>query len=306
MTQVLTAPGYRMLRRRQGPRSEITAWTPRSRARMCRRLAELDWSPFTLSGVVPVFVTLTYPGDWLTVAPEGSVVKAHLHALVKRWEGSWPGCQFVWKLEFQRRGAPHLHLFAAVRPDLRAGEIRAVTQVRRRPAVGDGQRFTYWVRQVWADIVGHPDEAERSKHEAAGTRVDFGEGLRATDPKRIGVYFTKHAQFAAKEYQHEVPAEWRAPGKGPGRFWGVVGLERTAAAVVLTDTEHVVIARTLRRHAAAQDVTHEVRHGARRRKVRRRVGRLRYGYGFVCVNDGPGLAVRLAELAVMSRTARPP
>lgn len=292
---VLSAPRWRQQLARSGPRGEVIEWTPGSRGRMIRRLAELDWSPFTTPGIMPVFVTLTYPGDWLTVAPEGRAVKRHLAALERRWRRAWPGCWYVWKLEFQRRGAPHLHLYAAVWPGLRAGETREVTQVRRRPAVGDGLYFGPWLKAVWADIVAHPDPDERRRHERAGVRVDWGEALRATDPKRIAVYFTKHGQFAAKEYQHQVPVEWQAPGMGPGRFWGVVGLERVAVSVVVTDTERVQLARTLRRWHHAQGITRLVRHGRRRRQVRRRAGRLRYGLGFVCANDAPALAQQLAR-----------
>jgi len=312
MAEVFTAPTAR-LAARTGPRGQITAWTPRSRSRMVRRLAELDWAPFAAPGVVPAMVALTYPGDWLPVAPTGQAVKAHLAALVRRWQRAWPGCWLVWKLEFQARGAPHVHLFAVAWPTLPAGVIRGVTQARQRPAVGDGLYFTRWIKAAWADIVAHPDPAERAKHESQGAHVDWAEGLRSVDPKRVGVYFTKHAQYAVKEYQHQVPPEWQLPGAGPGRFWGVAGLDRVAVPVVLTDTEWLLLQRTLRRHHRAQRVRrtaqplrHVVRHGRRGRKVHRRTGRLRYGLGFITTNDAPRLALDLARLVQATRDERTP
>ncbi len=65
------------------------------------------------SEALPAMITLTYPGDWLTVAPSADAVKrVHFKALAKRWQRNWGHpLRCVWKLEFQRRGAPHLHLF---------------------------------------------------------------------------------------------------------------------------------------------------------------------------------------------------
>lgn len=283
---------------------EITGWSRRSRARMVRRLAELDWSPLVGPGRIPAMITLTYPADWETVAPSGRVVKDHLRALQLRWRRAW-GVPLigVWKLEFQRRGAPHIHIFT-VPPHGRAGELRRMTRVRRRAAVGDGLPFREWLSAVWADIVGHPDPEERRRHLAAGTGVDFAEGMRASDPRRLAVYFTKHGTYRDKEYQHEVPEAWRRPGHGPGRFWGYWGLKVATAAVELDWDHYVTLARTLRRYARSQGALAVVavrrvdrRTGVvRERRVRRRVRRLRHQAGFLVVRDGPSLAAALARL----------
>ena len=90
---------------------KITGWSRRSRARMVATMAELDLAPLLMQQDEPAMVTLTYPGDWEAVAPHGPAVKAHLRAFFKRFERAW-GMPWrgVWKLEFQRRGAPHFHL----------------------------------------------------------------------------------------------------------------------------------------------------------------------------------------------------
>jgi hypothetical protein len=309
-------------KRERKKRAEVTSWTRKSRAKMTLTLASLDWSYLEQATGLPAMVTVTYPGDWLPVAPSGQAVKAHLDALRRRWERAWgEPLTGAWKLEFQARGAPHVHIGPVVIPLGRAGEWRRDLKQRNRLGVGDGLTFHKWLSLVWADIVAHPDPGERERHERAGTGVDYTEGLRCADPKRLAIYFSKHGSRRDKEYQNTVPDEWREPGKGPGRFWGYWNLKPCRAMVELGREEHLLMSRALRHLSersavwnpdtrrvetvkATRDVvvfrrrtdplTGEV--WVRKRKVRRPVRRLKYHRGFVCVNDAPRLAVELARL----------
>jgi hypothetical protein len=296
-----------------GPSRSITEWSRKSRSRMFRAFCELDYAPLLEREGIPAMVTLTYPGDWLTVAPDGATVKKHLKALRKRWERAWGlPVLAVWKLEFQRRGAPHVHFFTVV-PDGRTSA---------------GKQFREWLSAAWSAVVNHPDPDEYRRHLAAGTGVDYAAGLRSSDPRRIAVYFSKHGLYAAKGYQNEVPLEWQEPGKGPGRFWGVWGLERCAKAVEVTPQAATAASRVMRRWARAQGITHEVtvwrtrggvpvsaypeveglagammveaRGRARRRKVRRPVKRMYRGRGWISLNDGPVFALEVARYLEMS------
>jgi hypothetical protein len=281
---------------------------------MVLRLAELDWSPVVGTGLIPGMLTLTYPGDWLTVAPDSASMDRHLRAFCRRYERAWGHPLVIaWKKEYQRRGAPHWCGFMA--------PPRGPAAAHKRPAVGDGMLFHRWIKAVWADVVDHPDPEERRKHELAGANIDFAEGMRSSDPKRIAVYFTKHGQFRAKEYQNHPPPEWQEAG-GCGRFWGYRGLHRAVVTVELGPAEYLTAARTLRRWARAQHVTRQVSaprarggradpqrrdviglagaqlldaHRVKRRTVRRRARYLHRGGGFVCVNDGPAMAAALAR-----------
>lgn len=154
------------------------------------------------SSRLPAMLTLTYPGDWLTVAPDGETAKRHLRALCKRYARTW-GEELIgpWKLEFQRRGAPHFPLsttppmdFTTI-TDADTGELRRVD-------------FRGWLSITWADIVDHPDPEQRRHHRIAGTGVDYAEGIKLTDPRQMAVYFTKYGTAGGKNYQHRVPAEW--------------------------------------------------------------------------------------------------
>ncbi|WP_421844161.1 rolling circle replication-associated protein [Mycobacterium sp.] len=290
------------------PDREITEWSRKSRAAMCRTFAELDYTPLVESGRVPAMVTLTYPGDWECVAPDGASVKRHMVLWRKRFHREWgEPARYIWKLEFQRRGAPHIHLWMA--PPHAVGR--------------SGRKFRDWPSQEWADIVAHPDPDQRARHSLAGTAVDIRNGLRACDPKRLAIYFTKHSspnQLGNKEYQHIVPHAWRQPGHGPGRFWGVHGLQRATVIVEIVQDAYSAARRIIRRwsrsqavygdctsrfptavaprtaHRAVQRV--EVATGkVRQRRVRRRRSLCSQGGlsgGYALVNDGPAFASQLA------------
>ncbi|GAB4939855.1 hypothetical protein MAHJHV49_00430 [Mycobacterium avium subsp. hominissuis] len=290
------------------PRRVITEWSRKSRAAMCRTFAELDYTPLVESGRVPAMVTLTYPGDWESVAPDGASVKRHMVLWRKRFQREWgEPARYIWKLEFQRRGAPHIHLWMAP------------PQVSGR----SGRRFWEWLSQEWADIVAHPDPVQRARHLLAGTAVDVLNGLRACDPKRLAIYFTKHSSpntQGDKEYQHIVPDAWRKPGHGPGRFWGVHGLQRATAVVEIAQDAYLKARRVIRRWSRSQavygDVTGRfptavlprtaqrvaVRFDSTTGKVRHRNVRRRrslcdqggFAGGYALVNDGPAFASQVA------------
>lgn len=273
----------------------ITAWSAKSRANMVATIASLDMREFVVSDLgMPAMVTLTLPGDWLTVAPTAESYRRMVDALRKRIERVW-GVMLaaLWKREFQRRGAPHTHIFMVVPYGEREGML-----------------FADWLSLNWAQIVNHPDAGEYAKHLAAGTGVDYAEGLRSTDPRRIAVYFTKHssANFGDKEYQHDVPEEWT---DSAGRFWGYWRLEKATTYVELPLDDSIELARIARRLARAAGTTravsvwrlNESSGTYRRRKVRRRVKRMQGSSGFLCVNDGPSLAWELARYLDQGRAS---
>ena len=273
------------------PRAAITSWSRKSRANMVRRLCELDYTPLYASGRLPAMVTLTYPGDWLTVVPTGGDLKRHMKALRKRFVRAWGeewAC--VWKLEFQRRGAPHVHMLCTP-PH---GTARTT-----------GETFAVWLSRSWADVVNHPDPEQLRRHERAGTALDYAEGLRATDPRRVAAYFTKHGLMASKEYQHDVPREWAGPSTGPGRFWGVWNLHRATRTVHVSSEYAIRAGRIARRWAKAQrrtrqtwrprvdQATGRVQHRRSRTRVRLMTNGNR---GWIALRNGPIFAAEVARL----------
>lgn len=336
----------------QSVRGAIIGWSRRSRANMVLRLSELDYRPlFEDMTSLPAMVTLTYPGDWESVAPDGRMVKRHLEAFIKRFERAW-GQEWsgLWKLEFQERGAPHFHLFM-VPPVGYAGQYRQLMheaelenyRVRKevlsqfrlpagrkpyfRKMSNDGLSFEKWLSNTWADIVGAKKGKARDDHIKAGTRVDYNDGLKAADPRRLSVYFSKHGLFKAKDYQNEVPELWQENG-GPGRFWGYRGLKPLRRQAVLSPEDHLLLARTLRKlsrirkhwdpverrhvYSRMQRYWDEDGECYRLRKVKSnlfssnglRLDSARMNCGFLAVNSGPKLAADLARLLEVCGSSR--
>jgi hypothetical protein len=296
-----TAPNH------HGAGGVITEWSRKSRSAMCRTFAELDYSPLVESGRIPAMVTLTYPGEWEVVAPDGTSVKRHMVLWRKRFQREYgePAC-YIWKLEFQRRGAPHIHLWMA--PPMSPGR--------------SGYSFARWLSETWAQVVDHPDPVQKDRHRLAGTAIDVRNGLKACDPKRLAIYFTKHSSpnlNGDKEYQHVVPELWRQPGRGPGRFWGVYGLKKAIAVVEVAQDTYLAARRIVRRWSRSQAIYGNPassfptavmpRTAARlvprvaqntgvvtRRRVRRRRAFCSQGGlagGYALVNDGPAFASNL-------------
>jgi len=84
-----------------GKREVIRGMTRGSRSRMLQTVARLK------QNTTPLFVTLTYRdqgADW-------SLAKVQFRTFVKRLVRAFPGVGLLWKLEFQKRGAPHFHFF---------------------------------------------------------------------------------------------------------------------------------------------------------------------------------------------------
>jgi hypothetical protein len=194
--------------------------------------------------------------------------------------------------------------------------------------------FKNWLSVTWADIVAHPNLEQRRLHRAAGTRVDYAEGIKLTDPRRMAVYFAKYGAGAQKDYQHRVPPEWLSlalvcedcgaeydadgdecpdcgcldaelveTGDGPGRFWGYRGLNPVLAARHVAPDVGIAAGRLLRRWYRAKGLTktvlvERVEQTTGRIRTRRRRKRrclFAHGRGFACVNDGPAFTSQLAR-----------
>jgi len=251
----------------------VTSWSARSRRRMVRALAESGWQGHGWG-----MVTLTYPGAWQQCAPSAKSAHEHLRSFEKRWERRWGTAEGVWKLEFQRRGAPHFHLLVRI-PSV------ALPVIRR------------WVAEQWFDIVASRDP----RHLSAGTSVDVS--WRGWDgAAAIARYFGKHGLWSTKEYQHDVPEEWESTG----RWWGVWNLERIRCAVQLDDDALICARRVLRKWYRSRHRPRLVVHGIERHngvdvlRVGHRGGSLRSLNGdssaFVLCRDGPALALAIGRV----------
>lgn len=199
-----------------GPkRGRVADFSRKARARMCDVFRSLDYAPLFEEGDFPALVTLTAPGDWESVFPTPRSFKKKVDLLKKEYRRRWGRpITGVWKMEFQARGAPHLHLL--------------MTPPRGRTR-GTGEAFPEWLSKTWARIVNVQGAQAYSDHERAGTGIDWVQGQRYSDPRRIAVYFDKHAGYHEKDYQNVMPELWLsaiADGEPGATYWGYWGLSK--------------------------------------------------------------------------------
>jgi hypothetical protein len=207
----------------------ITAWSRKSRSRMNQQLRRLDFTPLFQDGLEPAMVTLTMPGTgndgdrnyWQELTPTPASFKRMLDNFTRAYARAWgKRLAGVWKMEFQQRGAPHVHILMTPPPGVAQDS--------------EPLEFPAWLSRTWARIVGSDGDA-RLRHERAGTGIDYvGEAYR--DPQRIAVYFGKHGFFGQKEYQNELPKIWAdaiQAGERGARYWGVWALKKASAVLEL-------------------------------------------------------------------------
>lgn len=135
----VTRHGYRSQRPSHSQRGAVSGFSRRSRSRLLKLCASLD-ADRARAGL---FVTLTYPSTWPSDAPDW---KTHLDSFGKRLSRRCANVSAVWKLEFQKRGAPHFHLLVLGVPYIAAS----------------------WLASAWYEIV----KSGQPEHLVAGTQVD--------------------------------------------------------------------------------------------------------------------------------------
>jgi hypothetical protein len=229
-------------------RNSMTPPPPEARRGVVRELSEAArdrlrdraWA-LSAEGYVPqIMITLTSPSNWRSVyvADEngelvegGRVFKRHLATFRKRLnrfmiKNSINHWAALWFLEFQARGAPHIHLM--IFDCLISRETIKYARA--------------WVGRAWSKIVGNSDKLEAVKHARAGTQV----------ARMKADHFGYAVKYATKTHQKDVPEEF----KSVGRFWGVwnykavppvvlefkVNLETGEGLDVLWDTALVALA----------------------------------------------------------------
>jgi hypothetical protein len=171
----------------------ITEFSPASRRRLMRLLNSINRDESHL----PFFITLTYHENWPETRRER---KGHLDALQKRMERVYGKFAAVWRLEFQRRGAPHYHLLLFLDPEQIISYTGGGRRSHRRSALLKLRSHVAW---MWNEIVDPSDFA----HFQAGTSVEeirSWKGVNSYAAKYLGKLETL-----------------RAGVEPPGRFWGI-------------------------------------------------------------------------------------
>jgi hypothetical protein len=174
-----------------GERQACKGFSDNSRRRLIQKMAQ--WN---LNDLSSFFTTLTYPALY---AQDWRIWKRDLDTFFKRLARKYPelvGC--CWRVEFQRRGAPHFHLIMVC-----SKGCENLARFRRQIAemwceiVADGYKMSGGDMATYAP--------EKGKHLRAGTGVEAVQGR-----KQLMAYVSK---YLAKVDQANAPEEW-------GRSWG--------------------------------------------------------------------------------------
>lgn len=175
-------------------RSTIKEFSRKSRLRMALVVCE--------TGVeFESFITLTYG---INYPMSGIEVKANLRKMLDRlawWQGKF---DYLWFFEFQRRGAPHIHIICDLPP-------LSLTSDR-------GFFSSLWVDEVldrrdieYSTLKDRKTKRERETMYQFHKRPEQWEAIRERDgAKRYAL------KYATKIHQKTVPSEYQ----NVGRFWG--------------------------------------------------------------------------------------
>lgn len=157
----------------------LASFSAASRRRLMRKIATVDRSN------KPLFVTLTYPDNF---PHDPEVYKRHFNLFTKRFHRAFPDAGFIWKLEFQDRGAAHFHILVW---GCLLGALRG------------------FVPGAWAEVVGSDDRKHYLWHVGA-----LGNGNKHCVQE---VYSYRQVASYASKYMSKA----EVGVVGVGRWWGV-------------------------------------------------------------------------------------
>ena len=164
-----------------------------------------------------IFRVSNYAGEWLSLLTltygqnyplEGRRIKDDWNAFVLSMRRNFGPFEYFWFLEFQDRGAPHLHVCLSIGPPCDADrEIMADLWAR----IAERYNFPF-TRCRWQQGVLCPvsEEGTRDPVRRNHKRRAVWEGIRERDGAIRYV-----VSYATKPRQKEVPKEYR----NVGRFW---------------------------------------------------------------------------------------
>lgn len=242
---------------RGSTRGRICGFSAAARRRLLEFMASIDRAA-TLPAQMWM-LTLTYPGVW---SGDPIIWKKHLDNFLLRLRRAWGDLGLVWKLEFQRRGAPHFHIILQMPLDAIAGmqKIKEFYDAKRNRNVriwtgGDIGKMREWCSKAWYECVGSGD----SDHLMAGTQVEPIESWEQCQ-SYAGKYLGKEVELLASDFALKVPEANQSKNVSLGKFWGVRNKEQfkvTERQATCEWMEWIKIQRPLRKFVAKQGKQHK-------------------------------------------------
>lgn len=160
-------------------KGDIRTFSQRSRTRLLKRYNRVNPD----RAVKPYHIVLTYPKRFPT---DSTDYKTDLDVFFKRLKTAFGELEFLWKLEFQKRGAPHYHIVLYLSKNYDIFYLRN------------------WIGKNWYEVSQRFWETKLENHLRAGTSCDL-----VTDLKKASFYLSK---YISKQEAFEA--------ENQGRFWG--------------------------------------------------------------------------------------
>jgi hypothetical protein len=219
--RVETAGQVEDLGYQKNDKRKIEAWSRASRGRLLKRALAVPWE---VKGEAVMAELSYHVFEGIT----GRDVQRDLKALYRRMKREYPLFSGIWKMEFQRRGAPHVHLLLSFPGWCRWD--RSSSLCRRGPKKGSDEwvqirAFQDWLKLNWWEITGEKTEA----HLKRGASAYYAENL-----VKAGFYFAGYSAKASKEHQNTIPEGF----EGMGRFWGAWNMPQSWEVEELTWSQY--------------------------------------------------------------------
>lgn len=169
-------------------RGVVGGFSQNSRMRLLRMLARLRVDPLKGYRSQVSFLTLTTKA---MLHPR--LAKRCLQVWLKRLSRAYPTVAAVWRMEYQKRGAPHFHLIMFNTPWLKKE----------------------WIAQSWGDVVGELNPFTQIR------RVYNGRGMMSYAAKYCAKLASAPPGFNNDSYLTALPNLQSVACDSPGRVWGV-------------------------------------------------------------------------------------
>jgi len=128
------------------PRSNITHFSKRARFRLFELLSKIENN----LEFPPIFVSLTYHHGHQN---DSRSTKSHFHNFLVQLRNYDPGVQFIWRIENQKRGAPHYHLIIFPAKNMR---------------YHNKDSYTPTIQRIWHNLA----DPKSRKHKDYGCKVN--------------------------------------------------------------------------------------------------------------------------------------
>lgn len=178
--------------RRGGPRAVVREFSAASQKSLTKLLHGIDWAAMVSLYGVPGWLTLTYPRLYAVEFERWKANHNHFMTYVERELGI---VSSLWRIERQKRGAPHFHLILWC-SGVDLGDAAQLAAVEAR------------LQRIWFDVVGSGD----AYHLDHGCRL-----LPLDSVDQVIRYVTK---YASKTDDAGVSVVFDYP---IGRYWGKRG-----------------------------------------------------------------------------------